>query len=391
MNLGSQPSFDRCSGIVTLRNLPACIRRFVISRLLLSLGRQIVQVFVPLLLMQHGLALRDVFGFYAFGYIASALLVSPAVNFLASKGARAAFIIAYSATVVYQVLLGIIIEQGTIWGAVMKLAGVLATANILHLVADAAHVAQGMTVSRKGRDNAYIQAAIGFAAIVGPLIGTAVAIYVGQLWLTVCAAALVILGLIQVLSIHEHDRPPPLAWGNRAPRRDMVAGGVYHCQASIGIVLWPVYLALAEPSVRAIGGIVVAASLIAFAVITLSAYRVDRGNGHDVLLATSVFVAGINLVRPWVVGAAHLTLVTAAFSIVFAGYSVAWLSRYYHGVREKGLRYVRDMEIVGCLSEAAPWIGLWLLSYWGLSPVACLRAGFISAAIIILGNRLTLE
>jgi hypothetical protein len=384
---------------VGLRSNRRGLSGLAMSRFWFNLGRRLVDIFVPLLIMSSshlplGQAVRLTLAFYLTTLVITTLLFYPGMVIINRYGVRMGFIVAYVAAAVFQVVLGITTGHLTPWG-LLALAVSLATANALALLAMGLYIGRTLDVTRKGRNMAIIQMSSQVTSVVSPLLGAIIAVTVGSVWLNVMAALLVLFSLVHIWHAdrsHPDEATTPttsatppapatISYRPLPPWRDLMAVWGLQYSSVAGLVVWPVYLAVVKPSFQAIGGIVVSASLLALGYAWVVGRRVDRGSSRRTMLEAIAVIAIINCVRCLSVNSVWLSAVSAVFDMAFVSFNVSWSASYGHHAHELGPRYVLGMETMGGIANIALWASLWLLASTGVPLSWVFRFAFFSAAL----------
>ena len=127
-----------------------------IANTLRSFGGALVEVFVPLLLLKHGLSLLGVSLFYVVYAVVKLVINYPSMRFTNRFGARPSLIIGRAAYIVYLLCLAAIVQTGR-----SELAWVMAVAmaftNAFQWNAEHAFVSRAINMERKGKDIARIE------------------------------------------------------------------------------------------------------------------------------------------------------------------------------------------------------------------------------------------
>lgn len=339
-----------------------------LSRMLAGFGGGLVGVFIPLLLLNKGLLLWQVCAFYA-GYAIIKLLINYSVVRAINRfGARLGLICGYSSKTFFMVLLTLYIVSGIIWLLpIMALA--MALQNAFLWSSEHLHISRVMDETRKGRDMAMMASLNRIIGIITPFIGGLIAVSLGQFWLVVIAAIAVSLAIVPVWHIDKlgggHKQTDNIKYSLKsAPTRDVIANFGFNAHAAVGIMVWPIYLAVFIPDFHSIGIISTVAAILAIVVLQFAGSRGDKGKAHAVLTEGTALSSVVHIIRIFATNNPFIiTFISALYDIALDYQFNPWVSLYYSHTRQKGMNYILSMEIAGDVAYVTLWGTLGIVSY----------------------------
>lgn len=340
-----------------------------VSKLIASFGRGLVIIFIPLLLLSNGLELWHVCGFYVIYALLKLAINYPSARIINHYGARLGLIVGTVATAIFMMLLTwYVAVPSQVW-LLVPLALAMSVQNSFMWNSEHLFVSRAMSMERKSRDLATMESLRRVVKVVTPLAGGLIAALAGQVWLTAIAAIVVALALIPIWRIDRiaggHVKDENLKYSLKfAPVRDLVANFGFNAHTLVGVMVWPIYLAIFVPDFRSIGIITTIASLIAVVVLQFAGKRGDKGKSYRVLVEGTAGSSAVHIVRilassnPFVI-----TVISALYDVVLGYQQNPWTSLYYAHARKGGINYIMSMEIVGDIAYVAMFGALGLIAY----------------------------
>lgn len=350
--------------IMAIKLIHQDLVRITQSQLLHTAGSSLVSIFIPLLLLNQGLELYQVCLFYVAYALIKILINYPATLVINRHGARIGLSVGYSVSFLFVLLLTAFISTGTLLLLyLMPLAKALQNSflwNSQHL-----HISNAMNEARKGQDLATIANLKRVASIFAPMIGGFIAVSFGEVWLAGLAAAVIGLSIIPALKIHDTHTVHKLEYSLRnAPVRDLIANVGFNFHGAVGLMVWPIYLAVFIPNFDDIGIITTISTAFGVIVLQIIGRRGDKGKSHQVLLegtaAASLAHAGRVLASS---NPLTITVVTALYDLAIDYQMNPWVSLYYSHTRRRGINYIMSMEIAGDATYVLLWSLLGVVSY----------------------------
>lgn len=361
----------------------------MLSQLIVNAGRSLVGIFLPLLLMNGGLSLWQVCAFYV-GYALMKLCVNyPVMKLINRRGARIGLIMAYMMSGLFMTMLTMFSLTGSlIFVGVMTI--VMALQNSFQWNSEHLHIARVMDSSRKSRDLAMISNLDRVIGIFVPVIGGVITVAFGPVWLTIVATIVVLIAILPVWNMDKlaggHQPDANLKYNLRgAPMRDIVANGAFNFHTAVGVMVWPIYLAVFIPNFQTIGVVTSIATAATVIVLHFTAKRSDKGKSFRVLTEGTAMSSIVHLGR--VLASSNpvsITIVSSFYKIALAYQGNPWTSLYYAHTKEGGIRYIMSMEIAGDLAYVVLWGGLGTIAYITHSSIF-FTVAFIAAAIAAWG------
>lgn len=324
--------------------------------------------------------------FYVCYALAKLIVNYPSTRIINKYGARLGLIAGLVATTLFMMLLTWYTASGTI-GALIGMAIAMALQNSFTWNAEHLHISRVMDMSRKGRDLATIESLLRGAGIITPLIGGFIVAFFGQVWLTAIASVLVAVATIPIWRLDRlgggHIEAPNLKYNLRqAPVRDMIANFGFNAHTLVGIMVWPVYLAVFIPNFRDIGIITTVASFIAVLVLLVAGKRGDGGKTYQVLVEGTAASSGVHIAR--ILASSNpivITFISALYDIALTYQQNPWTSLYYAHSKKGGINYIMSMEIAGDLAYLSLWTMLGITAYFASESIFFTVAFSFAAAI----------
>lgn len=320
-----------------------------VANTLRHFGGAMVEVFVPLLLMSHGLSLVAVSGFYLLYAVTKLAINYPAMRLTNKYGARTSLVAARLAYTAYLLCLVQIIGGAPTYTAWI-MACFLALTNALQWNAQHVHISRVIDMERKGRDIARIDSIDMLAASIAPAVSAVLSLLLNNSWPLYVAIGSIMLSIIWLRNIDNeaggHAREHSLKYSLRhAPKRDLIANSAFNVHTAIGTFVWPMYLALALPTIGSIGTVATIGALGAAFFLLLIGNRNDAVGTAKVLKEGSVATFVAHLLRLVPATAASISIVNIAWLIALRYQQNPWTSTYYAHTRKKGMNYILSMEI----------------------------------------------
>ncbi len=340
-----------------------------ISSLIAGLGSGLVGIFIPLLLLNKGLDLWQVCGFYVL-YAISKLCINYPVTILINKyGSRIGLVSGYGSMAGFMILLTIYMIGGQSW-SLLLMAPLMALQNSFLWNSQHLHISRVMNESRKNRDIAMMANLGRIVGIFSPLIGGGIAIIFGPAWLAGVASIITLLAIIPVWHLDKiaggHQVSDNLSYSlKHAPVRDIVAEFAFSSHTAVGVMVWPIYLAVFVPYFGQIGIITSIATAISVIVVHFMAKRGDKGKSFRLLIEGTAGSSAVHIGR--ILASSNpitLTVISALYDIALSYQLNPWTSLYYTHARKKGINYIMSMEIAGDLALVFLWSILGIVSYF---------------------------
>ena len=357
-----------------------------ISSLIAGLGSGLVGIFIPLLLLNKGLKDWQVCGFYVLYALAKLCINYPVTLLINRYGARLGLVSGYGAMAGFMVLLALYMASGQIW-YLLLMAPLMALQNSFLWNSQHLHISRVMDASRKSRDLAMMANLGRVVGIFSPLIGGLIAITLGPVWLVGIAAIIILAAIIPVWHLDTlaggHKPTNDLSYSFKyAPIRDLIANFAFNSHVAVGVMVWPIYLAVFVPNFGKIGIIASVATAIGVVVLHVVAKRGDSGKSYQVLIEGT---AGSSLVHVGRILASSnpitITIISALYDIALSYQLNPWTSLYYAHARKRGINYIMSMEIAGDAAYVFLWGILGIFAYFSHNTVFFTVAFSFAAAV----------
>ncbi|HEV2403511.1 MAG TPA: hypothetical protein VGS08_04895 [Candidatus Saccharimonadales bacterium] len=321
-----------------------------------SFATSLVGVFIPLVILRGGGRLWEVPAFYLI-YACSKLLMNyPAVLLLQRRGVQLGLSIAFVAGALQMLS---ILGFATLHNILPLIAGAVALALTNAYLWNAQHlyISSTMQENTKSSNIAAIAIIGQVSSVVAPLLGGLIGSIFGPIPLlalavVLCASAIIPLRHIQ--SVEKQGLPIRYNFQG-APRRDILANFFFNIEASVGVMVWPIYLAVFIATYKSIGAITAIAAGVTVLITWMAGRRGDKGRDRAVLREGVAASSVIDVVRILVTSGLGITIISSAWKASFAYLQNAWTSTYYHHAKQRGLQYIMSMEIACDLAYVTLW------------------------------------
>lgn len=358
-----------------------------ISSLIAGLGSGLVGIFIPLLLLNKGLDLWQVCGFYVLYAISKLCINYPVTKLINQNGARIGLISGYSSMAGFMILLTAYMISGQSW-SLLLMAPLMALQNSFLWNSQHLHISRVMDESRKNRDIAMMANLGRIVGIFSPLIGGGIAIIFGPAWLAGVAAIIILLAIIPVWRLDKlaggHRVSNDLSYSlKHAPVRDLVAEFAFSTHTTVGVMVWPIYLAVFIPHFGQIGIIASVATAISVIIVHFMAKRGDKGKSYQLLVEGTAGSSAVHVGR--ILASSNpitITIISALYDVALSYQLNPWTSLYYTHTRKKGINYIMSMEIAGDLAFVFLWAVLGIVAYFYQSNLFFTLA-FAFAAVVV--------
>lgn len=385
--VGSNPTLSAMNLYMKQKIIHPDLVSITISSLIAGLGSGFVVIFIPLLLLNRGLELWQVCGFYVLYAVSKLLINYPVTKLINRYGARVGLISGYSFMAGFMILLTIYLAGGQYW-SLLLMPPLMALQDSFIWNSQHLHISRVMNESRKSRDIAMMSNLGRIMGIFSPLIGGGIAILLGPAWLAGFAAIIIMLAIIPVWHLDKiaggHQVSDDLSYSlKHAPARDLVAEFAFSTHTAVGVMVWPIYLAVFVPYFGQIGIIASVATAISVIIVHFIAKRGDKGESFRLLIEGSAGSSAVHIGR--ILASSNpvtLTVISALYDIALSYQLNPWKSLYYTHARKRGINYIMSMEIAGDLALVFLWSFLGIVSYFYHSNIFFTFA-FAFAAVVV--------
>jgi len=242
------------------------------------LARSLITIFIPILLLRIGFSLHDVIIFYLIYHA-----VDIPLNFLAGRivervGARMTTFLASIFTIFFYIGLTTINDSQFWFLSVLAILFALYDAFywVAHLYL---FMKSNQVVSKTGADTGILYSVKKIAAMIGPLVGATLILYVNQTALVTVSASLFLLSALPLIYIKDfNDRPSPKTaryslrdfFKNHVDANNLLSTSLYAMHRRAELILWPLFLYTLFETVESVAAIpiIVAATTIIFSLFT---------------------------------------------------------------------------------------------------------------------------
>jgi hypothetical protein len=246
------------------------------------------------------------------------------------------------------------------------MAAALALTNAFQWNAQHLFISRAISETSKGRDIARMEAVSIFTGSMAPALSAGLSLALGSAWPLMIAIALILLSSLWLRKIDMeaggHQREKDLVYNLRhAPKRDILANFFYNVHTSIGVMIWPIYLAVTLASATSIGIVTSAAAIVAAFFLLFVGNRNDSEGTAKVLREGSVATFVSHLLRLIPATLATVSFINVVWLLSLRYQQNPWTSAYYSHTRNGGIKYILSMEIACDAAYAATFMTLFLL------------------------------
>jgi MFS family permease len=362
------------------------LRSLTIAFGLRAFATSLVNVFLPLLMLQRGASLRQICLFYI-AYSAVKLVIEYP-SFISIERHSMAFGVSATlvATVGYLLLLSAYIEGAGRWAILLAPA---AQAVMNAYLWNTQHIYLSRTISapRLARDMARLSVITQMATLTGPPVGGALAELAGQRVLVLTAILVSLVAVLPAWSIHSLPQAHTIERLRLRPIlfRDLLANLAFNAQSNFNFFLWPLYLAIVIGQFAGIGIVTAAIDVISLALMLVAGRRSDKGSTHRVLVEGALGSMAGYAMRIFATTTWGIALIGGVSNTAMLYQNVPWTSTYYEHARRLGSRYILWMEFAGDLGYLLVWIVLAAATYTASSSHTFFTEAFLFAAVCCLG------
>lgn len=293
------------------------LKNITIAKTFVTFGNSLVEVFIPLLLLNSGVDLAGVCLLYIAYAIIKMIINYPAMLITNRWGSRPSLVLSNVFKIVNLLSLVAIIDGQTQYIALMAVS--LALCNSFSWNAQHLHISRVMNMSRKGRDIAIIESIAILSSSIAPAVAAGLVLVFNSSAPLIMAITLIAISTFWLRNIDKidggHHRTSKLKYSLRhAPKRDVVANMFHNAHGIIGKDAWAIYLALTLASVQSIALVITVASVVSAIFLIFVGIRNDRLGTHKVLREGAVATC-----------IAHLLRLTPASILSITAINTVWL------------------------------------------------------------------
>jgi hypothetical protein len=223
-----------------------------------------------------------------------------------------------------------------------------------------------------------------FSNVIAPLVGGLIGGYFGPGYLLALSLLLCLTALIPLRNMRQDLsntlKHKKISYNfSGAPKRDILANYFFNIETSVGVMVWPIYLAIFVATYKSIGGITAIAAVATILTTWLAGHRGDKGQDRAVLVEGVASSSLIDLARIFATSQFWITVISSGYKASVAYFQNAWTSVYYHHAQKNGFQYIMSMEIANDLAYVTVW-GVLLVVLLATSMHAFFVVAFLIAA-----------
>lgn len=364
------------------------LKNITIARTLRDFGGHLVEIFVPLLLLQSGLSIAGVCGFYLLYAVMKLSINFMTMQLINNRGARFGLFAARMSYVAYLITL-FVVAQTHIIAAAWVAPLFLALTNSFQWNSEHLYLSRALDSKRRGRDLARMESITILINTFAPLVSGLIAVWLGTGWPLVPAIFFIFLSAVWVRKIDAeaggHRRQESLSYTlTGANPRDLLANFSFNFHTAIGVTIWPIFLAVVLTSAFAISLTVAISGIVTIIFLEVIGKRNDAKGAHKLLVEGSVATFIVHALRPLALSAALATTINILWMIALRYQQNPWVSLYYAHAKKSGLDYILSMEIAGDIANIAAF-SLLLVLVITLPTTLAFSYIFFAAAVVSLG------
>ncbi|MEK7059497.1 MAG: hypothetical protein AAB971_01945 [Patescibacteria group bacterium] len=351
--------------------------RLGIALNLFRLGNNLVGVFIPLVILQSGGKLWMIAGFYTLYALTKLCLNLPLMRFIQQRGSHIGLGLGFAFG---GLELANILGYASTSNSFFLIVGALSLAVTNSLIWNAQHVfiSRVMNETTKSSSIASIEIIGQSLDVLGPILGAVIGSLFGASWLLLAALLLIVCAVIALRNMSNIDpvRAEKIRYSlDGAPFRDIAANFCFNIETSVGVMLWPIYLAVALKTFGAIGGVAAISAAATILTVSLAGRRGDQGKDRSVLREGVVVSSAVHVLRVVATTPLLITVIGSIYKASLAYFQNSWTSTYYSHAKKHGSQYIMSMEIACDAAYLTLWGGLLLV----LSLSGSSRLFFVSA------------
>lgn len=325
---------------------------------LFRLGSGMVGVFIPLVILRSGGQLWMIALFYLIYAFTKLCINYSAMKLILKRGAHVGLGLGFLFGVLQLFfILGYSISEIAV--LLILSAASLAVMNAFVWNAQHLFISKVMDNITKSSNIATIEIAGKSLDVIGPIIGGLIGLYLGSSWLLIVASLIIVSTFIPLwnmgkLSIQKEKNTIKYNLSG-APTRDLTANFCFNVETTIGVMFWPIYLAIALKTFASIGAIAAIAAFASIITAWAAGHRGDKGHDRSVLKQGVTIVSIVNIARIFAYTPLTIGVVSSVYQSALAYLQNSWTSTYYYHAKNKGPQYIISMEIACDLAYVVVW------------------------------------
>jgi MFS family permease len=343
----------------------------------------LIGVFIPLIILKSGGYLWEVPAFYLIYAVIKLIINYPAALFIRKSGPHFGIGIAFIAGTLQMLS---ILGYATTKQPIFLIAGAvfLSLTNAFLWNSQHLFISKAMQDDGKSSSIATISIIGQLANVVAPLVGGLIGEYFGSgyllaLSLLLCLVALVPLRNMKIDSDINIEQKIVYNFSG-APFRDILANYFFNIETAVGVMVWPIYLAIFVANYKSVGAITAIAAFATILTTWFAGHRGDKGQDRAVLREGVAISSVIDVIRIFVTSQFWITIISSGYKASLAYFQNAWTSVYYHHAKKNGLQYIVSMEIANDLAYVMLW-GILLIVLLKYSTHVFFMIAFLIAAV----------
>ena len=362
------------------------------SEFLRTLAMSVIGIFVPIYLYKLGYGLSSIFAMQVVWAASRPLLSLPAIKCISLLGPKHSMALG---TAVQMVYLAVLVTIDTVhWPlALLGLLGSLSYS--LFGVALQVDFSKVKHTEHGGKELGFFTICGKVGAAVGPLVGGLVASFINPKATIVVAIAILAVSLVPLFRTAEpiRTKQPVTIKGFpfRRHTRDIISIFFYGVENVIGVVIWPLFIALTifqKNTYAAIGSIVAMSTLISLIAIYAIGKTIDDKRGGMLFKGGVVINTFIHIARVFVVTPLQALFITFANDPISASYQMPYTKGLYDAADSvPGYRivYLMLMDNVRMFGLFLFWSAAYILSTIINNDIDIFKIMFVVGSLTSLG------
>ncbi|MEP7204887.1 MAG: hypothetical protein ABI716_01695 [Candidatus Saccharibacteria bacterium] len=355
------------------------------------LGTGIVGIFIPLVILKSGGELWQIASFYLLYAFVKLCINYPSMLVVQKKGAFFGLGSGFLFGILQLVSVLLYATYGNL--AFLGLAAIsLSFTNAFLWYSQHFFISQVIDGESRSSNIAYIEIIGKVFDVIGPILGGLIGVFFGTSWLLVSAIVCILATAIPLRHMSRAqllDRSislPPVKYNlSGAPARDLVANFCFNVETSIGVLFWPIYLAVILNSYQSVGAIAAVSATASILTAWVAGKRGDSGGDRSVMHQGVAIISAVNIFRIFASTTLLIGFVSAAYRSSLSYFQNAWTSTYYGHAQVKGSQYIVSMEIACDLAYVTMWGTLLGVLVISPNPTIFFNAAFLIGAFAVWG------
>ena len=347
--------------------LPSDIKSITLALLFNGFAHNLISIFIPLIIMSNHGTLLDVARFYLTYALVKLCINYPAMRIIQRYSASLGLYCGFISGALELLGISWYTSTGNL-GYLTASAVALAVANGFGWNAQHLYLSRTLNDRTRSRNLASIDILGNILGIIAPLFAATIATSCGESVLLWCAIGIILSTLIPLRKMYAYEKSHPLTQErltyslSGAPWRDIFANFCFNIETAVGLMVWPIYLALAVGGYHTIGLITTVGFIASLLVVQYAGKRGDSGKNSSTLLQGCVASSCAHFIRPFVSTPLVIGIVAACYQSTLRYMVNAWSSFYYYHARNRGISYIVSMEIACDVAYLVVWLPFFLIA-----------------------------